>query len=494
MVKRRNRVILAVVFGLAAWTIDALFDYFIFYEGTFLELFITDVPSHEIYIRISFILLFFVFTFIIGHSLGKLRKANDRIEHLNSLLKSIRNVNQIIVQGDSLSEIIQKSCESLSNARSYLNTTVGLLDEKTGKIRPVGKAGRYAFEKDWYITPEGEGNAPECIKNTLKKRQTKRIDSKDCDSSCVFKNKVPPHQSMILPLKRKNKLNGVLHIAFEENVKLDDEEKAMLKEVATDLAFAREKKKTEKELRKSEQKYRRLFNSIRDAILVADTNRNIVDCNKAFNDLFEYDLEDIKGKKTKYLYKDPEEFEKMGEKIKENIGNPKFFYTVEYEKKSGESFPGETSVFYLKDEEANITGFIGVIRDITERKKAEKKQKELEKQLAQSQKMEAVGNLAGGIAHDFNNMLQVILSGTEFAFQKIEDGVDAEEEIAYIQNAAEQASELTKKLLTFSRREVMELEEINLNNIIKNCLGMLKKIIPENININFIPGKALGTV
>ncbi|MFW6196759.1 MAG: PAS domain S-box protein, partial [Thermoplasmatota archaeon] len=143
-----------------------------------------------------------------------------------------------------------------------------------------------------------------------------------------------------------------------------------------EFAFAEditERKKAEQKLKESEERYRTLFNSIRDAILVADTDRNIINCNPAFVDLFGYELEEIVGKKTKYVYHDVEQFEEMEEEIEEHMGEEDFYFTIDYEKKSEEVFPGETKVFYLRDDEGEITGFIGLIRDITERRRKDKK-------------------------------------------------------------------------------------------------------------------------
>lgn len=141
--------------------------------------------------------------------------------------------------------------------------------------------------------------------------------------------------------------------------------------------FPKNSKYFEEALKASERKYSDLFNSLRDAILVADTDRNIVDCNPAFEQFFGYSLEEIKGKKTRFVYENDEDFKNMGEYLKNHFGDPNFFYTVNYQKKSGEVFPGETNVFYLFDEKDNICGFIGLIRDVSERKKAEEEKDKL---------------------------------------------------------------------------------------------------------------------
>ena len=133
-----------------------------------------------------------------------------------------------------------------------------------------------------------------------------------------------------------------------------------------------EKYEREKQITENERKYRGLFNSIRDAILVTDTDRNIIDCNSAFSDVFGYSLEDIRGKKTVSVYKNEDEYTQMGKALREYKGDQaSFLFTVNYKRKDGTIFPGETNVFYLRDDEGKVTGFIGLIRDITARRNME---------------------------------------------------------------------------------------------------------------------------
>ncbi len=128
----------------------------------------------------------------------------------------------------------------------------------------------------------------------------------------------------------------------------------------------------QRRLAESEKKYRSLYKSIRDAILVADIDRNIVDCNPAFTDLFGYGADELTGKKTISVYESEKEFQEMGRALKAHQGaTSDFLYTVCYKKKNGDCFFGETNVFYLHDEEGRVTGFLGLIRDITARKRIE---------------------------------------------------------------------------------------------------------------------------
>jgi PAS domain S-box-containing protein len=124
--------------------------------------------------------------------------------------------------------------------------------------------------------------------------------------------------------------------------------------------------------------------------------------------------------------------------------------------------------------------------DVTEKK-------QLEAELSQAQKMHAIGQLAGGVAHDFNNLLTVIIGHVGIMLADPRE-TDSLESLEAVQGAAERAAALTKQLLAFSRRQMMRSQTMNLNEVIQNLMGMLKRLIKENIELEFIPGSSLGTV
>ena len=126
-------------------------------------------------------------------------------------------------------------------------------------------------------------------------------------------------------------------------------------------------------------------------------------------------------------------------------------------------------------------------QDITERQK-------LEEQLRQSQKMEAVGTLAGGIAHDFNNLLTVIKGYSCLVMDRVKDDEQLAREVGQIEKAAEKAATLTRQLLAFSRRQVLQPRNINVNNIVASVDNMLRRVIGEHIQIVIQPAPDLGTV
>lgn len=134
-----------------------------------------------------------------------------------------------------------------------------------------------------------------------------------------------------------------------------------------------ERKRLREDLRESKERYESLFNSIRDAVLVADADRRIVDCNPAFTALFGYELEDIQGKPTAAVYADQSEFEEMGERIAAHADDPQFTHRARYQTQSGRVFPGETNVFYLGDQGGSVEGYIGLVRDVSDRLERERR-------------------------------------------------------------------------------------------------------------------------
>ncbi|MCH7910494.1 MAG: PAS domain S-box protein, partial [Candidatus Hydrogenedentes bacterium] len=152
----------------------------------------------------------------------------------------------------------------------------------------------------------------------------------------------------------------------------------------------------------------------------------------------------------------------------------------------------------LKDETGATFAVLSMVIDITDRRRAEEERRELEAQLRQSQKMEAVGQLAGGVAHDFNNILTTILVNVELSIGSVRSELGADHRVAEcmeeIEKAAQRASVLTRQLLTFSRRAVMQPEVLNLNRILADLDKMLQRLITEDITLDTVTDPNLQSV
>jgi len=147
-----------------------------------------------------------------------------------------------------------------------------------------------------------------------------------------------------------------------------------------------------------------------------------------------------------------------------------------------------------QDEQGKAVRMLGTHMDITDRKQAEAEKEKLQAQLLQAQKMESVGRLAGGVAHDFNNMLGVILGHTELALERTEADSDMGSDLREIQKAARRSADLTKQLLTFARKQIIEPKMLDLNRTVKQMITMLKRLIGEDIDLLWKPAENLWPV
>jgi len=140
----------------------------------------------------------------------------------------------------------------------------------------------------------------------------------------------------------------------------------------------------------------------------------------------------------------------------------------------------------LKGSDGQLLGVIGVALDITDRK-------HLADQLRVSQKMQAVGELAGGVAHDFNNLLMIVKGHAEMLLERI-DSSSARHNLEQIQSATERAATLTRQLLAFSRKQVLQPKVLDLNDVVAGMIKMFARVIGENIDLAFLPGSKLAPV
>ncbi|MBI5559569.1 MAG: PAS domain S-box protein [Deltaproteobacteria bacterium] len=157
-------------------------------------------------------------------------------------------------------------------------------------------------------------------------------------------------------------------------------------------------------------------------------------------------------------------------------GKPHFVTNEVFWKKNGANFPVEYIVTPVLEGD-EIIGAVVLFNDITARKT-------LEKQLLHAQKMEAVGRLTSGIAHDFNNLLTTILGYSEMLLMKLRQDDPIRDKIQMINQAGRMAAGLTRQLLTFSRKQILEIKTINLNTVIDRLTKMLERLIGENISLD----------
>jgi PAS domain S-box-containing protein len=143
----------------------------------------------------------------------------------------------------------------------------------------------------------------------------------------------------------------------------------------------------------------------------------------------------------------------------------------------------ECSCAPVRGEDGSIQGAIGVATNVTERRRAERALQESEEKLRHSQRLEAVGSLAGGVAHDFNNLLTVMFGHIKFLRERVGDSGDLRGELEQIEQAAQRAATLTRQLLAFSRKQVLQLRVVDLNEVMREMEPMVRRLVGEDVEL-----------
>jgi PAS domain S-box-containing protein len=192
----------------------------------------------------------------------------------------------------------------------------------------------------------------------------------------------------------------------------------------------------------------------------------------------------------------PDDFERVNQEHLDHFHGKKEF-SIEYrlrEKSGAWHWIHSRGLLIERDSHGNPARMVGTHTDIQGRVQEEKKREQLEAQLLQSQKMEGIGRLAGGVAHDFNNCLNVIQGFTQICISKLPKGDPLADELGEVFKASERAAALTRQLLAFSRKQVLQPETLDLNQVIAELERMLRRTIGEDIELVQLLSPDLGLV
>ncbi|MDD2734127.1 MAG: PAS domain S-box protein [Desulfuromonadaceae bacterium] len=241
-----------------------------------------------------------------------------------------------------------------------------------------------------------------------------------------------------------------------------------------------ERKLAENELAQQKALFEAIFNCIPDAIVYTDVDREVVGINPAFSSIFGFAIDDLKGRKTSFFYESQEEYELQG-RLRFNLTTTEHAlpYEVSYRRKDGSIFPGETLGTVIKSPDGTTIGYIGVIRDITGRKQAEREKQTLELQFQHTQKLESLGVLAGGIAHDFNNILTSIIGNADLALMRINPESPAIDNLHNIEKASARAADLAKQMLAYSGKGKFVISNHDINGLLEEMLHILQVSISK---------------
>ncbi|MCK5108091.1 MAG: PAS domain S-box protein [Methanosarcinales archaeon] len=331
------------------------------------------------------------------------RAAEERIRHLNSMLKAIRNVNQLIVVEKDRNKLIKSACDALIEAQGYDAAWLALSQDHETFAAVTGSG----FEEDFsrFCGCAVSDNPPPCIKNALLRDDRFTVISRShvC-GGCPLAGAYSGNDAAIARLEHAGKFFGLIAVSLSPDFAADDEAKGLLEEAASDISFALHSIELEEKhssavdaLKESEARYRVLFETAKDAIFLTDEAGRFVNVNKAACNSLGYGREELLGLSISEIDAEPTgqgEFRKVRNRmVKEST------FEMNQRKKDGTFLPVEVTGNFF--EIGGRTLSLAIARDITERKQAED---QIRKSLHEKEVM------LQEIHHRVKNNLQVVAS------------------------------------------------------------------------------------
>ncbi len=289
-----------------------------------------------------------------------------------------------------------------------------------------------------------------------------------------------------VPLTVNHHAFGALILtSYSEKNALRDRDKEVLTLISRQLAAAIDHKRNEQSLRRSEVRYRSLVQTAVYGIYRSSLEGEFIDVNPALIGMLGYSsvLEVLSLDPQKDVFLDPGEYTRMVDEFRRS-GRVDGF-EVRWKRKDGAAITVRISGRAVASENEPADVLEAIAEDITERRV-------LEDQFRQSQKMEAVGRLAGGIAHDFNNLLTVVSGYTEVLLDQLTPAHPLHAKAEAIQQASDRATTLTRQLLAFSRKQLLQLKVVDVNAIVADMERLLRPLIGEDIDLSTTLEPSIG--
>ncbi len=289
-------------------------------------------------------------------------------------------------------------------------------------------------------------------------------------------------RELVVPILRADRVVAILGVGNKsvDYTEKDVEIVASIADMAWEITARKQK---EEMLWALTSRQEAILSAVPDIIMEVDMNKIYIWANPAGRDFFG---EDVVGREAADYF--------VGDQNVYDVVQPLFdgkedviYVESRQRRKDGEKRLLAWWCKVLKDESGKATGALSSAKDITD-------QRVMEDQLRQTQKMESIGRLAGGVAHDFNNVLSIILGYSEMALEKVSPKDALHEDISEIQTAGRRAADVTRQLLAFARRQTIEPKVLDLNETVESMFKMLRRLIGEDIDLDWHPWPGLWPV
>ncbi len=299
------------------------------------------------------------------------------------------------------------------------------------------------------------------------------------------------HVVLVVPLATRDQIVGVLAVGAHAGRRFSDDDVALLQAFADHATLALQNARLYEDVREARDFLQAIAENSADGIVTTDPRGRITSFSPGAEDLFGRRAADVLGTRiTAYYEGGLDEGRAIMQRLRADQRIPE--YETPLRRQDGSTVPTSASMSLLRGPDGTVVGTLGLFRNITERKRSEDALRHSEDQVRQLQKLEAIGRLAGGVAHDFNNLLTIILGRAELLLTQLPPKDPLRRDIELTYTTAQRAAALTKQLLAFSRKQMLEPKVLDPNAVVSGMASMLARLIGEDIDFAYRPGADVG--
>ena len=401
------------------------------------------------------------------------QRAEDGLEHVNRVLRAIRNVNQLIVREKRPERLVKDACDILVDCRGFNAAWLIVNDSTLGKSY-AGSAGLPAGSPAILEDLFAQGNLPQCCQQ-LQDGAKIIEDRQTLCATCPLTEASDDTVVMLAPIGHAGRQYGYLCVSLFETHSDQEEEKLLLEEVAGDLGYALSGIQAESELRDNEERLRVYFEESLTGMAFVSQDKRWLRVNQSLCDMLGYSRTEMLAMTWDQLTHH-EDLQASITKFGLLLAGETEGYTLDkrFIHKDGKVVHTIASVKAVRKPDGTLDVLLVQFQDNTERK-------QIEEQARQQERLAGIGQLAAGIAHDFNNLLTTIIGYAELLQHKPD--MPSGPALGHIIEQGQRAAQLTRQILDFGRQSVRRPRTLDLSAYLQDNIEFVARIIPENIQV-----------
>lgn len=423
------------------------------------------------------------------------RQASSKLLRVTRALRTLGKCNEAVAHAASEQALLQEICRIIVHYGGYRMAWVGYGERDDGKI--IKKVAAFGHDEGyislvdgtWAESDAGKGPVGAAIRTG---RACLIADIQDDPGFTQGKEEALKrnYASVLgLPLKLNGPADGGIAIYAGEIDAFDSEEIKLLEDLAGNVSYGilslrlrEEHRIAERSLARTLHELESIMLAIPDILFRTDLDGNLLTWNKALEKFSGLSSEELLLRPVASFFTEQER-PALSRALAVCVREGRSELELSLPDRQGTPVLFNWKAVLMREKNGEPVGILGTARDITEHRRAEDNERALQGQLLQSQKMEAIGQLAGGIAHDFNNILTAIIGYGNIVLKRLPESDKLRLYLENILSAANRAANLTRSLLTFSRKQPINPQPVNVNTVVQNVEKLLQRVIGEDIEL-----------